>query len=156
MVCTTWSSRTLHNDYIQYGYWLIPKYWWFCYIWYCLTMIASKISIGIFLLRLTVKKIHHWIIYLCLLLTVVTGLVFFFVTLLQCSPIYYFWIRVDVNAKGTCIDTGIIVALTYLYSALNVICDFTFALLPVYLIMGLQMDKKTKIALIPILGMGCM
>ncbi|KAI1086895.1 hypothetical protein F5B19DRAFT_101983 [Rostrohypoxylon terebratum] len=130
-------------------------YWWLCYIWYCLTMIASKISIGLFLLRIAVLRIHHYIIYVNLLLTVVTGLVFFFVTLLQCNPIPYFWLRFSGVDQGSCIDVNIIAALTYLYSALNVICDFTFATLPIVLIWGLQMDKKTKIALIPILSMGC-
>ncbi|KAI1440623.1 hypothetical protein F5Y02DRAFT_342392 [Annulohypoxylon stygium] len=130
-------------------------YWWLCYIWYCLTMIASKISIGLFLLRIAVRRIHHYIIYVNLLLTVVTGLVFFFVTLLQCNPIPYFWLRFSGVDHGSCIDVNIIAALTYLYSALNVICDFTFATLPIVLIWGLQMDKKTKIALIPILSMGC-
>ncbi|KAI1451434.1 hypothetical protein F4805DRAFT_473673 [Annulohypoxylon moriforme] len=130
-------------------------YWWLCYIWYCLTMIASKISIGLFLLRIAVQRIHHYIIYVNLLLTVVTGLVFFFVTLLQCNPIPYFWLRFDGTTQGTCIDVNIIAALTYLYSALNVICDFTFATLPIVLIWGLQMDKRTKVALIPILSMGC-
>ncbi|KAI1484399.1 hypothetical protein F5X96DRAFT_457312 [Biscogniauxia mediterranea] len=130
-------------------------YWWLCYIWYCLTMIASKISIGIFLLRIAVQRIHHYIIYVNLLLTVVTGIVFFFVTLFQCNPIPYFWLRYGGTVEGSCIDVGIIVALTYLYSAFSVICDFTFAILPIFLIWGLQMEKRTKVALIPILSMGC-
>ncbi|KAI5919083.1 hypothetical protein F4810DRAFT_519394 [Camillea tinctor] len=130
-------------------------YWWLCYVWYCLTMIASKISIGIFLLRIAVQRIHHYIIYVNLLLTVVTGMVFFFVTLFQCNPIPYFWLRFDGTTQGSCIDVGIIAALTYLYSAFSVMCDFTFAILPIFLIWGLQMDKRTKFALIPILSMGC-
>ncbi|KAJ8131972.1 hypothetical protein O1611_g1652 [Lasiodiplodia mahajangana] len=129
------------------------KYWWFCYIWYCLTMISSKISIGVFLLRLTVSKMHHRIIYVVMLLTVASGIVFFFVTLFQCTPIPYFWDR-DI-AGGKCIDTKIIAALTYLYSAFSVICDFTFAILPMFLIYQLQIDRRTKVALIPILSIGC-
>ncbi|KAI1341767.1 hypothetical protein F5Y15DRAFT_375219 [Xylariaceae sp. FL0016] len=128
------------------------KYWWLCYIWYCVTMILSKISIGVFLLRLTVSRIHHYIIYLVMMLTVITGIVFFFVTLLQCHPITYFW---DKDQDGWCIDTNIIAALTYLYSAFSVICDFTFAILPMFLIHTLQIDRKTKLALIPILSLAC-
>ncbi|KAI1097434.1 hypothetical protein F4804DRAFT_171868 [Jackrogersella minutella] len=130
-------------------------YWWLCYIWYCLTMIASKISIGLFLLRIAIQKIHHYIIYVNLVLTVISGLIFFFVTVFQCNPIPYFWLRMNGVSQGTCISMDIIVALTYLYSAINVICDFTFATLPIVLIWGLQMDKRTKVALIPILSMGC-
>ncbi|KAK8106677.1 hypothetical protein PG999_010036 [Apiospora kogelbergensis] len=128
------------------------KFWWFCYIWYCVTMIASKLSIGVFLLRITVIKSHKWIIYVVLFLSVITGIVFFFVTLLQCQPLYYFWVK---DGEGTCISPSIIAALTYLYSAFSVLCDFTFALLPLHMITGLQMRKSIKLSLIPILGMAC-
>ncbi|KAI1298368.1 hypothetical protein F5Y03DRAFT_270258 [Xylaria venustula] len=129
------------------------KYWWFCYVWYCITMIFSKISIGVFLLRLTITRIHHSIIYVVMLLTVASGTVFFFVTLFQCSPVSYFW---DKNIKGgTCIDPKIIAALTYLYSAFSVICDFTFSILPMFLIRTLQMNRRAKVALVLILSIGC-
>ncbi|KAI0184773.1 hypothetical protein EV127DRAFT_224571 [Xylaria flabelliformis] len=128
------------------------KYWWFCYLWYCVTMIASKISIGVFLLRLTVSKMHHYIIYVVMLFTVASGIVFFFVTLFQCNPITFFW---DKSIRGGwCIDPHIIAALTYLYSAFSVICDFTFAILPMFLVFSLQIGRRSKIALIPILGIG--
>jgi hypothetical protein len=66
------------------------QYWWLCYIGYCLAMILSKISIGVFLLRVTVQKIHKWIIYAAMAITGFTGAVFFFVTVFQCTPISYF------------------------------------------------------------------
>jgi hypothetical protein len=135
------------------GFWLIcVQYWYFCYIWYFLTMIMTKISIGYFLLRITVERIHIWIIYLAMLLSVVTGLVFFFVTMLQCQPVSYFWNK---SQDGSCINIEIIIALTYMYSAFSVICDFTFAILPIVLIMQLQMNRRIKIALIPIMLMAC-
>ncbi|KAH6673928.1 hypothetical protein F5X68DRAFT_270579 [Plectosphaerella plurivora] len=150
---------------VHYGtgrhYWDIPnvadqvealKYWWFCYLWYCVTMIASKISIGYFLLRITVRKIDIWIIHGVMATTVLTGIVFFFVTLFQCKPVHYFW---DKSGDGQCVPIDVIIALTYLYSVFSVICDFTFALLPVYLISKLNMDRKTKLALIPLVLMAC-
>ena len=115
-------------------------------------MIASKVSIGLFLLRITVVKLHKWIIYVVLFLSVITGVVFFFVTLLQCQPLYYFWNK---DGPGMCVPPSIIAALTYLYSAFSVLCDFTFALLPLHMIMGLQMRQSIKLSLIPILGMAC-
>lgn len=117
-------------------------------------MIASKISIGYFLLRITVRKVDVWIIYTVMVLTVCTGAVFFFVTLLQCQPISYFWNK-D-GQTGHCINMDVIIALTYLYSAVSVICDFTFAILPMVLIWKLKMDQKTKLALVPIMAMACM
>lgn len=128
------------------------KYWWWCYLWYCTSMIASKISIGYFLLRITVRKMDVWIIYGVMMITVCTGVVFFFVTLFQCQPISFFWNK---DQKGTCINVEVIIGLTYLYSACSVISDFTCAILPMFLVWKLNMGKKTKIALIPIMAMAC-
>ncbi|KAL0264573.1 hypothetical protein SLS55_000523 [Diplodia seriata] len=130
------------------------RYWWLCYIAYCLTMISAKISIGYFLLRLTVHRIHVWIIWGVMSLTVLTGAVFFFVTLFQCNPVSYFWTQ-TVGAPGTCIPVEVIMALTYLYGTISAICDFTFGILPIFLIWNLNMRKSIKVALVPILSMAC-
>ncbi|KAK7178563.1 integral membrane protein [Paraphaeosphaeria sporulosa] len=130
------------------------RYWWLCYIAYCLTMIGAKISIGLFLLRITPKKIHHWIIYTILGLTVLTGIVFLSVTIFQCTPISYFWYQA-LGAEGSCINIYVIIGLTYLYSVISALCDFTYGLLPVVLVWNLNMSKTLKIALIPILSMAC-
>jgi len=121
-------------------------------------MIFSKTSIGLFLLRVTVKPIHKWIIYCAMGITVLTGLIFFFVTLLQCSPISFFWTRFTLDApkNGSCVDINIIIALTFLYSACAIISDFTFAILPFFLIWNLNMPLKARVMLIPVLGMACM
>lgn len=116
-------------------------------------MIASKLSIGHFLLRIAIRPMHIWIIYGVMCITILTGAVFFFVTMFQCNPIPFFW---DKNIPGgTCINMDVIIALTYLYSACSVICDFSFALLPIAIVWRLNMNKKSKIALIPILAMAC-
>jgi hypothetical protein len=129
------------------------KYWWLCYIAYCVTMICVKISVGLFLLRITVSRVHRWIIYINMCLTALTGAVFFFVTLLQCHPISFFW---DRSIKGgSCIDVEVIIGLTFLYSAISAICDFTFGILPIFLVWGLNMERKMKLMLIPLLSMAC-
>ncbi|KAF2855630.1 hypothetical protein T440DRAFT_159167 [Plenodomus tracheiphilus IPT5] len=129
------------------------RYWWLCYIAYCWAMIASKISIGLFLLRVTVKTVHKYILYSAMGLTVLTGLIFFLATLLQCTPIRFFWDKSI--PTGTCVNIDVIIGLTFFYSAVSVICDFTFAILPFFLIWGLNMSRKSRIMLIPILGMAC-
>ncbi|KAF4446994.1 hypothetical protein F53441_9420 [Fusarium austroafricanum] len=135
------------EDYKQARQW-----WWWCYLWYCLTMIASKISIGYLLLRITTRKWDRWILYGVMAITVCTGVVFFFVTIFQCSPISYFW---NTDQPGKCVPPEVIMALTYLYSVFSVISDFTCAILPMFLVFQLNMGKKTKLALIPIMAMAC-
>lgn len=116
-------------------------------------MILSKLSIGAFLLRIVVAKLHRWILYTAIFINILTGLIFFFVTMLQCNPISYFWNKE--TQTGTCISIDIIIVLTYIYSAFNIICDFTFALLPIAIVQGLNMHRRLKIAIVPLLGMGC-
>lgn len=116
-------------------------------------MIASKISIGYFLLRITVRRIDLLIIYGVMVVTVLTGIIFFFLTLFQCWPVEFFWDKTIEG--GSCIDINVIVTATYVYSAFSVVCDFTFALLPIVLIWKLNMNTRTKMALVPIMTMAC-
>lgn len=115
-------------------------------------MILSKISIGLFLMRIIFERIHLWLIYVALVINVLSGVTFFLVTLLQCHPISYFWAK---GQDGKCVTVEAIIALTYLYSSLNIIVDFTFAILPIVIVWGLNMNMKLKIAIIPLLSMGC-
>ncbi|KAF2476778.1 uncharacterized protein BDR25DRAFT_203703, partial [Lindgomyces ingoldianus] len=131
---------------------IATKCWWFCFLFYCITMISSKVSIGFFLLRVTVKKIHAWIIYVAMSISILAGVVFFFVCLFQCTPVSHFWKR---DQPGKCININAIIGLSYLYSIFSIVSDFTFAILPGFLIWGLQLKRRTKLALIPLLAMGC-
>lgn len=116
-------------------------------------MILSKASIACFLIRITPDRVHRWIIYIALGVSVVCGVVFFFVALFQCSPVEYFWTR---TGPGSCIPIDVIIDIVYAYSALSIITDFTFTILPIWMVWHLQMEKRMKFALIPILSLACM
>lgn len=139
------------------------SYWFTCQLFYAVTMIVSKVSIGYFLVRVTVRRLHTYIIWAAVLISIVAGLTFFFVVLFQCQPISEYWMRygrgvvgpVD-NGSGTCLNVEIIIALAYLYSACSIVADFTLALLPAWIISSLKMDRKSKMLLIPLVGMGTM
>lgn len=83
--------------------------------------------------------------------SVVTGLTFFFVTIFQCHPVSYFY---DKSQDGTCVDMNVVIALGFVYSVSSIITDFTFAILPALIVWNLQLKRRTKIALIPLLTMG--
>ncbi|KAL4997378.1 hypothetical protein BDV10DRAFT_169538 [Aspergillus recurvatus] len=133
------------------------RYWWLCEIAYCFASVGCKISVCIFLMRITIKRIHLWILYTVMALTVITGLVFMFIMLLQCKPLEYFWTRtaLDPAIEGHCIDIQIVIAMTYVYSAFAALCDFTVGTLPIFLVNKLQMRRKTKLAVVGILSMAC-
>ncbi|KXJ91809.1 hypothetical protein Micbo1qcDRAFT_57932 [Microdochium bolleyi] len=126
--------------------------WWFCYLFYALTMITSKVSIGCFLIRLITTKIQRWIVYGAMGISVLAGAVFFVVTIFQCSPVSYFWFE---RQTGTCIPADVIIGLAILYSIFSCISDLTFAILPGFLVWSLKMKLRTKLALVPLLAMGC-
>lgn len=126
-----------------------------CYLTYTSSMITSKISIGMFLLRIAAKKIHQHIIYAAMCISVISGLAFFLVTLFQCNPSPYFWNRYVPGEPGSCVPSDVIIGLGFLYTSFSLLSDFTFALLPAVLIWDLKLKQRTKFALIPLLAMGC-
>lgn len=116
---------------------------------------ALKGSIGIMLLRLTVKPIHRWIIWAVLGVTEIYGLFFFFLFVLQCQPSAYFWTQYT-GGSGKCINPQITVDATYAYSAISCVGDWTFAILPGFLVWDLKMNSRTKLSVALILSMGGM
>ncbi|KAJ5689453.1 hypothetical protein N7462_003845 [Penicillium macrosclerotiorum] len=133
------------------------EYWWLCEVAYCFASIGCKISICVFLMRITVKRSHIWTLYIVMILTVLAGLVFFFLMLLQCKPLSYFWWRTaeDPTIEGYCININIIIIMTYVYSVFAAACDFTVGILPIFLVRKLHMKREAKMAVIGILSMAC-
>jgi hypothetical protein len=113
-------------------------------------------------MRICIKRVHLLILYSVMFMTVLAGLVFMFLMLLQCKPLSYFWTRMEhhpvmnVEGKGSCIDMEIIIAMTYVYSAFAALCDFTVGILPIFVVHKLHMKRQTKLAVIAILSMACM
>lgn len=120
-------------------------------------MIGAKISVGLSLLRYTpvTKQTYRWITHIIIHTSVVMGIVYGLIVMFQCNPVQYFWRRA-LGETGTCISMDIIIAFTYVVSAIFAACNLSFAILPVFLIKGLNMSRNAKIALIPILSMACM
>lgn len=77
-----------------------------------------------------------------MILTVLFGPILFFVFLFQCNPIRSFW-TLDPN-DGTCLDTNVLVGLVFAISGLNVIADWTFGLLPFWIVKDLQIPMRQK------------
>lgn len=115
-----------------------------------------KISIIITLLRLTINRIHVWILYAAVSFASAVALVFLFFTVFQCSPVHYFWNRGTAAETGTCISTDLLINIAYFYSAGAAVTDLTIVLVPVALIWNLHMDRRKKSAVIGILCIGCM
>ncbi|KAJ5625333.1 hypothetical protein N7510_001642 [Penicillium lagena] len=127
--------------------------WWLGQIFYVITCVVAKVSIIITLLRITVDRIHAWILYSAIAIATAVGLVFLLFTIFECQPVDFFWNRS--SEQGTCIDPDVLLAIAYLYSVGAAITDLTIGLLPVAFIWNLRMSLRNKQAIIGILGIGC-
>ncbi|KAJ5354382.1 uncharacterized protein N7496_012815 [Penicillium cataractarum] len=129
--------------------------WWLGQIFYVITCVLAKVSIIITLLRITVDRLHAWILYSAITLSTAVGLVFLLFTIFQCNPVPYFWHQGSTTSHGSCVNKDTLIAIAYLYSVGAAVTDLTIGLLPVALIWNLRMNQRTKSAIIIILGIGC-
>lgn len=88
-------------------------------------------------------------------LNMLVGVLFFFFTIFQCTPVSHFWNRLDLDS-GKCIDVWVLIDIAYLYSVGAAITDFTIGILPAFMIWNLRMSRRDKIAVIGVLSLGCM
>ncbi|KAJ5592039.1 uncharacterized protein N7459_002408 [Penicillium hispanicum] len=129
--------------------------WWLGQMFYVMTCVVGKISIIITLLRITVRRAHAWVLYGVTCLATSVGLVFLFFTIFECHPISYFWERLSTTEHGRCVSKQVLIDIAYLYSVGAAVTDLTIGLFPVVLIWNLRMNRRTKVAIVGILGIGC-
>lgn len=129
-------------------------YWWLCEIWYVFASCLGKIAVGVFLLRIAVKRWHIWIIRILNAGTVAFGIFYFTIFIVQCHPIHSFW--EETPASKNCNDPHIITDATYGASAVNSAADWTLGLLPIFIVWDVQMRTKMKFTVAGILGLAAM
>lgn len=80
-----------------------------------------------------------------------------FVNIFQCTPIRYAYMKAEMDQDGTkngkCIDS-----LAFIMSscALSIFMDLIIIPIPTAMVWNLQMQRKTKIAVVAIMSMGWM
>ncbi|MCJ1246733.1 hypothetical protein MMC30_003942 [Trapelia coarctata] len=132
---------------------LALRNWWICELFYVASTAVLKIAIGIFLLRITVKKIHIYVVWATMALSIATGLVLFLFCIFQCSPSSSFWSVTGARARD-CLNPELVTNMTYAHAAIICIIDCTFGAIPVILVWNLQMNLASKISLGFILCLG--
>lgn len=68
----------------------------------------------------------------------------------QCRPVAYQWDLVP--GTGSCIGSEVNIRLAYASSAFSTLLDFYFSLLPAAIIWKLQMNRKSRLMMIMVLG----
>lgn len=67
------------------------QFFFLCQVFYVPATTLLKVSVGLFLLRISTRKVHIWSIRITMIATGLFGLYFFIVTVLQCRPLSNYW-----------------------------------------------------------------
>lgn len=110
-----------------------------------------KISIGIFLLRITSTQWHRMTLYATVIGSTILSTWFFFMFVFQCYPSQYFWTQY-IGGKGSCMNTQILVVSNYVFCSLECLADWIYFALPCVIVWQLQMNVKTKVYAAVLLG----
>ncbi|RDW70524.1 putative integral membrane protein [Aspergillus mulundensis] len=130
------------------------KYMWIAQLGYGVATVICKISVCMFLMRLTVKPSQIRLLWMLLGYTVIQGLYVIIADLVRCQPISYTWnqMTMDPRFTGTCITDTQNKIIAYVATGNLLIIDISLGIiLPVMIVWGLQMPKATKIAVLSIL-----
>jgi hypothetical protein len=131
------------------------KGWYICEVVYPPILCIIRTSISIFLLRIANKSTHRIIIYVNLGVIWLLGIVYNFIVAFQCSPISYFWEQM-IGKPGKCLPLNVVPDASIAYSLISGICDFVLALLPIWILWTVQLNKRTKVIVGTLLSTGFM
>ncbi|TFA98211.1 hypothetical protein CCMA1212_009998 [Trichoderma ghanense] len=110
-----------------------------------------KSSIAVTLLRIAdARRRYKWTIWAVIISTIVSCIVFIAGISNICHPITTLW---GETTTGTC-NLQLNSDVSFFFSAIEILTDWTLAVLPAALLWGVQMKSKVKFSVAVILGMG--
>lgn len=115
-----------------------------------------KTSIALYLIRIAVKPIHIYTIYIPMSLFLVYTIAFFIFLLFQCKPIPFYWRRFEGATDGHCLEPSIVAAMAYGHACLSVLTDLTLGIIPAFIVADLHITTRTKTAVAMTLALGSM
>jgi len=130
------------------------KVWYFCEIIYAVTACALRVTVGMFLLRIVSRKVHRVIIHTLNAIGIAFGACYLATIVFQCIPLPYFWERLDMNGVGICFDANISVRMTIAATVVGAVIDWSFGLLPIWVLWTVHLSSRRKIVVCSLLGLG--
>lgn len=129
----------------------VLKYWYICELLYIVSTCLLKLSVGFLLLRITIERMHVHMLRILMLGTVLSASTHFFMVMFQCRPIPTFW-NENPRTPGKCWNDRVFLIMTYTAPAINCLADWAFGILPIFIVWSLNMQFKSKILVMLILG----
>ncbi|KAK7960703.1 hypothetical protein PG988_011917 [Apiospora saccharicola] len=119
----------------------------------CLVALTlTKVSVGVFLLRLAPNKNYRAFIHFIIGFTVLSSTAGFLTVFFQCRPLSFNWD--NTTPGGQCISARNLKITTYFNSILSASTGLIFAMLPIPMLINVQLNWKAKSAIIGILSLG--
>ena len=115
------------------------------------TLMWTKVSICLFLMRIPHSKAFllplQWAVAFLLFSNTVLSVMW----IMQCQPIRLAW---DETARGGCLNKDAKEGIILTQAVISIVSDFIFAVVPVLLLWRIQIDLKTKVGLCLLMGLG--
>lgn len=132
---------------------------WIASILYIIISTATKYVVGLFLLRIcSHRRWQRITIWAILALVTIFNIMYIFIDVFSCRPIEYQWTRYDDPPRpasgASCNATSYATVTTYVAAFLNVLADWTLAILPSYLVWQAKMERRKKISVCAVLALG--
>ncbi|KAL4939206.1 hypothetical protein BDV06DRAFT_231163 [Aspergillus oleicola] len=134
----------------------IQKWFWGHAVIIVLGISLVKISIGFFLMRFTnQKKFLKPFIFGSLIFLALFTIACMLTLILQCIPVPAAWDSELRQKKGTkCYSSATYLKIGKFNSSINIVTDFIYATLPVFMFYDIQVNRRTKASLMGILSLG--
>jgi hypothetical protein len=130
-----------------------PQFFFVGEIFYTLTTILIRLSIGFYLLRICILKLHLWIIKITMTIITLLTVIYFVFVIVQCNPVSYFWLQFSGNI-GKCFPATTVQNITISYAVFAAVTDIIFGILPIFVIWNLKMNRKAKMVVGALLALG--
>ena len=144
-VCSHYSSRSQQAN--------SQKLFFIAEFFYASAAVAIKCSIAITLLRIAgSRQTFLWVIWGIMALSFLSSVVFIIGVANICHPITTLW---GETTTGSC-DLKLNSDVSFFFSAIEILTDWTLAILPAVLLWNIQMKGRVKASVAMILGMGAL
>jgi len=115
-------------------------------VFYALTLVAFKISLGLFFIRITTRHTHRYFVYAATAFSSVFGLVFILFIIFACRYNQPGWITSVSEWWGAhCISLDVEIAIAYTHGIVNSATDCVFIAIPLVLLQRSSVSIKDKI-----------
>ncbi|ORY13369.1 hypothetical protein BCR34DRAFT_267352 [Clohesyomyces aquaticus] len=122
-------------------------------VFYVLTTTSLKISLGLFFLRVLTKPWQKRIFQTLIWVSALYGIFYMFIAIFQCGLPGQVLSSI-LKGRLKCLPTKFLFATGYLYGIICVVADWTFVLIPIFILVESDMDRRSKISVSIIMVLG--